>query len=191
MNLVRLKNVLLLGVAALVMMSVSVGTAMAHSVTIDDVIALSDFGEENPYLGIAHADEYDWKGYLTLTVSNTGDQGWGDFHFFLFDVAGVSSDTVKFIDAPDEPAIEKNGIPLLFDYTISPDLHQLDLVFYNDPILSGEQATFTIYTDNTSEPNASIFGVGFYATPVPVPGALIMLASGMIALLGLRRKNKG
>lgn len=159
-------------------------TASAHSVTIEEPFTLDGVMEVNGD-SLLHEDADDWKGFLTITVMNNGTEDWGDFHFQLFD-AGYGTDTVYFADEDQIIGSSQDGW-----YIISEDGLTLDFYFYGDPISTGETATFTIYTDNTAEPHVSIFGISFFATPVPAPGALLLLCSGLIPLLGRLRRYIG
>lgn len=155
----------------------------AHTVDVPETFFLNGILEENGD-SVEHWDYDNWKGALTITVQNSGTEGWGDFHFRLFD-AGPGIDSVRFTDEGQITGSSQNG---WFD--ISDDEHSLDFYFYDDPIFSGDTATFTVYTDNTAE-QLNVFGVGFFATPVPAPGALLLLFSCLIPLFGQLRKRTG
>lgn len=138
-----------------------------------------------------HADENPFKGAIDLTVKNTGTEAWGDFHFMIFQ-AGWGIDNVFFTsvdrDGIDDytPTSSQN----LQSWTIDNGGHALDLYFYGDLVNPGDTANFRVYTDSTID-EVPFFGIGFYATPVPVPGALTLLGSGLLGLLGIRRRTTG
>jgi hypothetical protein len=151
-------------------------SALAHSVTIDDAF-LMELGDIE---AIEHEDESDWKGTLTLTVTNTGDDPWGDFHFYLDDTKSV----VFGQDSSVYPIIMAGASP--YDLTFSP--FQLDFAFYNDPVETGDSLTFLLYTDNTTD-TYELFSISMEASPVPLPAAAWLLGSGLISLIAVRRKK--
>jgi hypothetical protein len=154
--------------------------AMADDVTI--VTDLNGVGA-GVFRAYDHEDANPFKGFLNLTVTNTGTEAWGDFHFYIFDAQGINSSSAIFTE---DFAPSSSQDPL--GYSITNDDHWLNLWFYGDPVNPGETATFQVYTDNTAG-MLQFFGIGFYASPVPVPGALILLGSGLLGLLGLRRRR--
>lgn len=129
------------------------------------------------------------RGAIDLTVKNTGTIAWGDFHFMIYQ-AGEGIDNVFFtsedLTGTDDytPSSSQN----LQSWMIRDAGHILDLYFYGNPVNPGDTGNFRVYTDNTID-EVPFFGIGFYATPVPVPGALILLGSGLLGLLGIRRRH--
>jgi hypothetical protein len=138
---------------------------------------------------IIHEDADPFKGWLNLTVTNTGTEAWGDFHFQIFNVPG-SDGKVVFDIAVDSNTLLSSQT--LQNQTFSFDHTMLDFFFYDDPILAGETAWFSVYTDNTYN-NLSYFGVAMWPTPaaVPLPGAAWLLGCGIVGIAAVRRKVQG
>ena len=171
----RFRVVPLLAVISLMLWSVSAAVAHDMDVTtsFDDDWTAQEFG---------HNDEDPWKGWANITVSNTGTESWGDFHF---EIVGTGIENVDFLVAsPNEPTYDKGSgsLPLTWSVNNSVVGATLDLYFYSNPVAPSETATFTVYTDNTVDQN-SFFGLMLYPTPVPEPTALAMLAMGGLMLL--------
>jgi len=57
----------------------------AHDVTLSAPFIFSGSGHDS-YQSITHEDADPWKGFVTLTATNTGTQSWTDFHFGIFSV---------------------------------------------------------------------------------------------------------
>lgn len=160
--------------------------AMAHDEIVYDTFMLSDVGEAAGGY-IEHNDDSGWKGFVQLTVINTGDTAWDDFHFRIFEFDGDANTDVIFT------AVDPDGLQdwtprsthTLSDWVMGPEENALDLYFEDDPVYANGSVTFTIYTDNTSE-TQPMFGIGFFATPVPVPGSIILLFSGLTFFLSDR-----
>ena len=155
----------------------------------DDVsitTSFDDVGGGDNAQQTGHDDKDPFKGWLNLTVQNTGTEAWGDFHFEIYQVPGQGSvANVDFI-VSDEYEPTSSQSPLTWSVDNNVVGAKLDLYFYSDPVLSGETANFKIYTDNTVD--KVFFGVLYYPTPVPVPSAMVLLGSGIVGLLGIRRK---
>lgn len=134
---------------------------------------------------LTHEDADPWKGLLTVNVTNTGTEAWGDFHFQIFQVPGYPGNVVFDVSAPNQPTGSQNAL----QWNLSADSKSLDLFFYGDPVFSGESATFTVFTDNTTN-QVPFFGVLVYPTPVPVPGALLLLGTGIAGLAAIRKKGE-
>lgn len=131
------------------------------------------------------ADDNNYKGWFNLTVTNTGTEAWGDFHFQIF----------SFPTNPGTVFFEKNiayaptSSQQSLSYNFSEDGRNLDLYFYADPIDAEETAWFRVYTDNTTH-KLSFFGVGMYPTPVPVPNGAWLLLTGITAFAAMGRKTR-
>lgn len=148
--------------------------AVAHDGTWDG--SIGGIGDTFT-IDVTHQDDAPWKGLFTLTVTNTSNSAWGDFHFGLFNAQGVVYGTNGGL----YPTKDGGAV----NYALSNNDTQLDLYFYNAPVNPGNQVTFQVYTDNTANKNA-FFGVCFYPTPVPEPATMSILGLGALALF--RRK---
>jgi hypothetical protein len=135
---------------------------------------------------ISHNDADPFKGLINLSVTNTGNESWGDFHFRIFSI-GQSVANVDFIvAAPHQPTSSQNPLTWVVDNTPVTG-STLDLFFYADPVSPGETAWFKVYTDNAKDKVP--FGVMFYPTPVPIPTAFWLFATGLLGLVGFRRRR--
>ncbi|MBC8378969.1 MAG: PEP-CTERM sorting domain-containing protein [Planctomycetes bacterium] len=161
------------------------GSGTVDTLTLGQVL---DYTENSALL---HNDQdvgYGFKGTYTLTVTNTGTEAWGDFHFEISNGFGGNANSVLFTDLAlggINPTSSQSGLTWLVDNPVG-DLSSIDLFFYSDPVGAGETATFVVYTDNTAE-ELSWFGMCVYPTPVPEPATLSLLGLGALTLL--RRKK--
>jgi hypothetical protein len=133
-----------------------------------------------------HEDADPFKGWANITVTNTGTEAWGDFHFLLFQVTNPIDNVDFIVDSPYQPTSSQSGLSWDVDNDVVGAT--LDLFFYSDPVLPSEVATFRIYTDNTTD-QVSFFGMAFYPTPVPEPGTFALLAAGLIGLAAFRKRS--
>lgn len=159
-------------IVALFLFSSSV--SFAHDMEIPTSFEMS-LGDN---LDLVHEDQDPWKGTLKLTISNTGQDPWGDFHFYaLTDNVIFTNEILPVMTGAD-----------FYTYSIDPDQQGLNFFFYDDPVLTDESVTFSLYTDNTYTQN-SMFSIGFEPSPVPIPGAVWLLGTAMASVVALRRKN--
>lgn len=126
---------------------------------------------------LGHNDADPWKGLGTLTVTNTMEESWGDFHFQVIDfLANVVFEESTFIKMKDSEGATYTG----YTYSIT-GTQNLDFYFYDNPVLPGETVSFQFYTNNTINKH-TWFGLLAYPTPVPEPMTLGLLSLGAIAL---------
>lgn len=173
-----MKTLATLAMAALLLAAVP-ATADDFSLTLDfdDVGPAAAYTEE-------HQDEEPWAGWLRLTVTNTGTEPWGDFHFQIFEVPGFGAvDNVDWItDPPYEPYSTQSS--LTWDVDNASVGATIDLYFYDDPVLPNETAEFHVYNVNPDQ--LSFFGTSLYPTPLPEPATLALLGLGALALVRRR-----
>jgi len=152
--------------------------ALAHDGYID-----TEFGDWSSKTFV-HEDEDEWKGYVFITLMNTGTEAWGDLHLEIVDV-GYDITNVNWVVAPPYQPISSQS-PLSWVVDNNAYGAKLDLFFYDDPVLPNELATFVVRTDNTTD-KVPFFGILVYPTPVPEPGALLIVGLGGLLARWKRR----
>ncbi len=149
----------------------------------DDAYITTSFSDFTPQ-DFVHNDVAPFKGWVYLNVTNSGNQPWGDFHFQIYDpMGGQDISNVGFIDYPPyQPTSSQSPLTWVIDNVSVGAM--IDLFFYSDPVLPGENATFQVYTDNPD--HLSFFGVMLYPTPVPEPATMLLMGCGAVLLLRRR-----
>ena len=177
-------------ISALVLCVAITSGAFADDGSWGDAVPLEiEWIGDSEVLSLAHEDASPFKGNATLTVTNTGSEAWGDFHFGFYDyLGGQDISNLAFQDislgAPADPTSTQSPLTWLIDnVTVGATI---DSYFYSDPVQPGETATFNVYTANPDQ--LTWFGLQAYPTPVPEPATLGLLGMGALALI--RRKRK-
>jgi hypothetical protein len=116
-----------------------------------------------------------------FTIRNDGPHVWHGYHFEFWNTDFTQRSAVSAGGWPGGTAHFPNSVSDLDDYAIR---------FWGGTVQPGEEVVlpFTIYT-MTLEQYTS-FGIRQVATTIPIPGAVWLLGSGVIALIGLRKKLK-
>jgi hypothetical protein len=186
----RFKSFLAVAILALTFSLFSVAWADDVNINMDhnggNDLAFTSTGSTSG-LTFDHYDKDPFKGSATVTVTNSGSENWGGFHFEIF---GSGIENVHFVDhiimndlayAPsvsvdiDSYVINNTAVGATMDF------------FFDEAVSPTESVDFVIYTDNT-ENKVSFFGLGLWPTPVvPEPATLSIFAVGSL-LIARRRK---
>ena len=123
-----------------------------------------------------------YRGNLTVSVTNTGTEPWGDFHFQIYDpIGGQDISAIDFLDAShggEDPTSSQSSLTWIADNDAIGA--RIDLFFCSDPVMPGETALFSVYIANPDE--VSFYGVMLYPTPVP-PNAVCCAPDGSCTLV--------
>jgi hypothetical protein len=155
-----------------------------------DIVGDMDIGSVSD-LDLLHIDADPWKGWATinvknLTFKNSSPIAWGDFHLKIKDSwcsdVDFATSTAPQLWIKEGPSWVQVLSPDL-TWVINNDAQQatMDLFFYGDPIVYGQQAKIRVYTDNTIGRHSS-FSILAHPTPIPEPATLALLGLGAVAL---------
>ena len=169
--------------------------------TIDNTIAYSglsslklvDGGESTPQAYVGWVEGLNagdvvtaslWI-YDTTPAASPSGRIWGHYNEFndINDYAGSASGNYTYSDGTGWSFLE-------YSWTYSPtDLDATGLVI---EVRTYSDAGDTIWVDDmtiTAPDYATIYTPGETLSPVPIPGAIWLLGTGLISLLGIRRKK--
>lgn len=163
----------------------------ASNLLADNVDITTSFSGVGPgeFQTGTHTDADPFKGALILTVTNTGTDAWGGFHFGIFSV-GYDVTNVDFVDYDSQAMVALPptlNMYIVDSWDIASNGSSMDIYFYSTPILPGQTAVIKVYTDNTVD-QVPFFGTMFWPTPVPEPASMAVLGLGL-GVLALRRKK--
>jgi len=187
MTVERISGVGVLAALAVVCFAIGAAPARADNIVLPD----ADFSCLGPACQqqSTHEDGIPFKGSITLTVTNTGTEAWGDFHFEFFSV-GYAIDNVHWeVATPYEPTKDGSTVGLSWSVDNVSVGATLDLYFYGNPVLPTQSVTFVVYSDNTTD-NVPFFGTLYYPTPVPEPATALFLALGLVGLAIHGRRHR-
>jgi hypothetical protein len=131
--------------------------------------------------GLVHTDADPWKGLATFTVTNNTGNIWTDFHFQITG-AELDATLVEIVDPPT-PTSTQSPFTYVIGETVD-GFATIDYYFADDPVLPGQGATFTFYTDNQAAQNAWF---GFCMYPTPEPATALLLSLGGVFVIRRRR----
>jgi hypothetical protein len=154
--------------------------------------------------GIEHNFEFsDGDGRLDLVFETVDVSGYTDrvlsLDYWINDT-GYESDDAFYVTISDgsvfatflnfgETGLESSAS--VDDGTANWNSFSLDLEDLISTYAFGESLSLTISVDtNAATENIFVDNVAFTANPVPVPAAVWLLGSGLLGLLGIRRKNR-
>jgi hypothetical protein len=153
---------ILLMLAAITLLGFS--AALAHDA--DPIFVDLGLGESYDF---GHEEEAPWKGTATITVTNTGTESWGNFHFQIFDPMFEGNYMDVIFTTGDGVYPMMNGVtmdPANFEIVTAPNGYsQINLYFHEMPVNPTESVEFIVYTDNTASEH-SFFGMMMWPSGV-------------------------
>ncbi len=170
----------------MLLLGLTASMASAHPAEFTESFGDTGYGSA---LYKPHEDSDPFKGWVTVTATNTSDTAWGSFHFFIFST-GQDVSNLDFLEGEIElinydPQSSQSPLTWVIDNTPATGSTAV-LNFFDDPVLPTETATFQVFTNNVDQIN---FGVGFYPAPVPEPATMALLGTGLALVIVRRRRN--